>query len=128
MEHRRQRAGTPITPQELEELRDEQLARLVPRACREFFPGKDLLADGCFYLHDGHARSLFKGAALMTLGIGANRLCGNRQPGSCCTWRRRTRPSMPRAPATTGWRCGAHQRAGPPQALIPQHAVRRVVQ
>jgi hypothetical protein len=64
MEHRRLRAGTPITPQELEELSDEQLARLVPKAWREFFPGKDFCADGCFYLHDGRAWSLFKAGFL----------------------------------------------------------------
>jgi len=64
MEHRRLRAGTPITPQQLEELSDEQLARLVPKAYREFFPGKDFCADGCFYLHDGRAWSLFKGGFL----------------------------------------------------------------
>ena len=61
MEHRRLRAGTPITPQELEELSDEQLARLVPKAYREYFPGKDFCTDGSFYLHDGSAWSLFKG-------------------------------------------------------------------
>jgi hypothetical protein len=64
MEHRRLRAGTPITPQELEELSDEQLARLVPKAYREYFPGKDFCADGCFYLHDGRAWSLFKAGFL----------------------------------------------------------------
>ena len=42
MEHRRLRAGTPITPQELEELSDEQLVRLVPKTYREFFPGHPL--------------------------------------------------------------------------------------
>jgi hypothetical protein len=64
METRRLRVGMPITPQELEELSDEQIARLVPRAYREFFPGKDFCADGCFYLHDGQAWSLFKGGFL----------------------------------------------------------------
>ena len=64
MDNRRPRAGSPITPQELEELSDEQLARRVPKAWREFFPGKDVLADGCFYLHDGRAWSLFKGGFL----------------------------------------------------------------
>lgn len=61
MENRRLRAGSPITPLEFEELDDEQLARLVPKAYREFFPGKDFCNDGCFYLHDGRAWSLFKG-------------------------------------------------------------------
>ena len=64
MNHRRLRAGTPITPQELEELSDAQVERLVPKAWREFFPGKEMLADGCFYLHDGRAWSLFKGGFL----------------------------------------------------------------
>jgi hypothetical protein len=40
------------------------LARLVPKDYREFFPGKDFCADGCFYLHDGRAWSLFKGGFL----------------------------------------------------------------
>ena len=61
MENRRLRAGTPITPLEFELLDDEQLARLVPKAWRDYFPGKDACADGCFYLHDGRAWSLFKG-------------------------------------------------------------------
>jgi hypothetical protein len=64
MEHRRLRAGTPITPLEFEMLDDEQLARLVPKVWREFFPGKDACFDGCFYLHDGRAWSLFKGGFL----------------------------------------------------------------
>ena len=61
METRKLRVGQAITPDEFEMLSDEQLARLVPRAYREFFPGKDNCADGCFYLHDGTAWSLFKG-------------------------------------------------------------------
>jgi hypothetical protein len=32
----------------------------VPRRYREFFPGKDFCADGCFYLHDGNAWSFYK--------------------------------------------------------------------
>ncbi|MBA3589196.1 hypothetical protein [Methylibium sp.] len=48
----------------MEELTDEQLVRLVPRAYREFFPGKDFCSDGCFYLHDGTVWSLFKGGFL----------------------------------------------------------------
>jgi Icc-related predicted phosphoesterase len=42
-------------------LDDDQLARLLPRAVREFFPGKDFCADGRFYLHDGSAWSFYKG-------------------------------------------------------------------
>ena len=57
----RLRVGHPITPERFDELSDDQLARLVPRAYREFFQGKDFCADGCFYLHDGTAWSFFKG-------------------------------------------------------------------
>ncbi len=64
METKRLRVGQPITPDQLEELSDAQLARLVPMEYREFFPGKDFCADGCFYLHDGTAWSLFKGGFL----------------------------------------------------------------
>jgi hypothetical protein len=64
MEPRRLRVGRPITPEEFEELSDEQLARLVPRGYRAFFPGKDFCADGFFYLHDGTAWSFFKGGFL----------------------------------------------------------------
>jgi hypothetical protein len=45
MHTRKLRVGQSITPEEfdeldeLDELDDEQLARLVPRAWREFFPG-----------------------------------------------------------------------------------------
>jgi len=60
MERRKLRVGQPITPDEFDELSDEQLARLVPRAYREFFPGKDFCADGSFYLHDGNAWSFYK--------------------------------------------------------------------
>ena len=60
MESRRLRVGQPITPDEFDELSDEQLARLVPRAYREFFPGKDFCADGSFYLHDGTAWRFYK--------------------------------------------------------------------
>jgi hypothetical protein len=55
------RVGRAITPEQFEWLSDEQLVRLLPRAVREFFPGKDFCADGCFYLHDGTAWSFFKG-------------------------------------------------------------------
>ncbi|MBP6647171.1 MAG: hypothetical protein KA207_15025 [Burkholderiaceae bacterium] len=61
METRRLRVGQPISPEQFDELTDEQLARLVPRAYREFFPGKDFCADGYFYLHDGNAWSFYKG-------------------------------------------------------------------
>ena len=64
VESRRLRVGRPITPEQFEELSDEQLARLVPRAYREFFPGKESCADGCFYLHDGTAWSFFKAGFL----------------------------------------------------------------
>ena len=55
------RVGRAITPEQFELLGDEQLVRLLPRAVREFFPGKDFCADGSFYLHDGTAWSFFKG-------------------------------------------------------------------
>ncbi len=61
MTTQRLRVGQSITPEQFEALSDEQLARLVPRAYREFFPGKDFCADGAFYLHDGSAWSFFKG-------------------------------------------------------------------
>jgi hypothetical protein len=60
----RLKVGQPITPEQFEALDDEQLSRLVPRAYREFFPGKDFCADGSFYLHDGNAWSFFKGGFL----------------------------------------------------------------
>ncbi|MDP3604632.1 MAG: hypothetical protein Q8R59_02665 [Polaromonas sp.] len=46
---RKLRVGQPITPEEFDELSDAQLERLVPKAYREFFPGKDDCADGYFY-------------------------------------------------------------------------------
>ena len=61
MEHRKLKVGQAISPEEFDELSDEQLARLVPRAYRDYFPGKDACADGFFYLHDGTAWSFFKG-------------------------------------------------------------------
>lgn len=61
METRKFRVGHPITPDEFEWLDDEQLARIVPKAYREYFPGKDFCADGSFYLHDGSAWSFYKG-------------------------------------------------------------------
>ncbi len=60
-ERRKLRVGQAITPDEYEELSDAQLERLVPRAYREFFPGKDDCHDGSFYLHDGTEWSFFKG-------------------------------------------------------------------
>jgi len=59
-ERRRLRVGQPITPEEFELLSDAQLARLVPKAYREYFPGKENCADGHFYLHDGTAYCFFK--------------------------------------------------------------------
>jgi hypothetical protein len=64
MERPRLRVGTPITMEQFYELSDEQLARLVPKAYREFFPGKDFCADGHFYLHDGTAYSFLKAGLL----------------------------------------------------------------
>ena len=64
METRRLRIGQAITPEQLEELTDDELVRLVPRAYREYFPGKEECANGCFYLHDGTAWSFFKAALL----------------------------------------------------------------
>ena len=64
MESRRLRVGQAITPDEFEELSDAQLARLVPKAYRDYFPGKDACADGHFYLHDGSAWCFYKGGFL----------------------------------------------------------------
>lgn len=64
METRRLRVGQAITPDEFDALSDAQLLRLVPRSYREYFPGKDLCADGHFYLHDGTAWSFYKGGFL----------------------------------------------------------------
>jgi hypothetical protein len=61
MEGPKPRVGRPITPEQFEALTDDQLVRLLPRAYRDFFPGKDFCADGCFYLHDGTAWSFYKG-------------------------------------------------------------------
>lgn len=58
------RAGRAITPEEFELLTDEQLERLVPKAYRDCYPGKEFCADGYFYLHDGNAWSFYKGALL----------------------------------------------------------------
>ena len=59
---RKLRVGQAITPEEFEALSDAELARLVPRAYREYFPGKDDCANGSFYLHDGTAWSFFRGS------------------------------------------------------------------
>ena len=64
METPRLRVGQAITAEQFEALTDAQLERLVPRAYREFFPGKEFCADGCFYLHDGTAWSFFKAGLL----------------------------------------------------------------
>ena len=64
MERRRLRAGQAITPEEFEAFSDAELERLLPKAVREFFPGKDGCADGYFYLHDGTAWSFYKGGYL----------------------------------------------------------------
>jgi hypothetical protein len=64
VEPRKPRVGQAITPQEFDELSDEQLERLVPRAYREYIPGKDSCPEGHFYLHDGTAWSFFKAGLL----------------------------------------------------------------
>lgn len=64
MESSKLRVGRSITPDQFDELTDEQLLRLVPRAYREFFPGKEFCAGGHFYLHDGSAWSFYKAGFL----------------------------------------------------------------
>ena len=64
MPSREFKVGRAITPEQFETLSDEQLARLVPRAYRDYFPGKEDCANGHFYLHDGTAWSFFKGGLL----------------------------------------------------------------
>jgi hypothetical protein len=64
MERRKLRVGSAITPDEFEDLSDAQLERLVPKAYRDYYPGKDNCADGHFYLHDGTAWSFFRGGLL----------------------------------------------------------------
>jgi hypothetical protein len=56
--------GSAITPEEFDELSDEELERIVPKAYRDQFPGKEGCADGYFYLHDGTAWSFYKGGPL----------------------------------------------------------------
>lgn len=58
------RVGRAISPGQFEELSDAQLLRLVPRAYRDDFPGKEDCANGGFYLHDGTVWSFFKGGLL----------------------------------------------------------------
>lgn len=53
-----------ITPEQFEDMSDDELLRLIPRAYREFFPGKEGCANGSFYLHDGTAWSFFRGSLL----------------------------------------------------------------
>jgi hypothetical protein len=64
MEPRRPRSGRAITAEQFDELDDEALERLVPRAYREYFPGKEGCVNGHFYLHDGTAWSFFKAGLL----------------------------------------------------------------
>ena len=61
MDTPRSPVGRAITPEQFDALADAQLERLLPRAVREFFPGKEGCADGTFYLHDGTAWSFYKG-------------------------------------------------------------------
>ena len=60
----RARAGRAITPEQFEAMSDEELVHCVPKAYREYFPGKEDCANGCFYLHDGSAWSFFRGSLL----------------------------------------------------------------
>ena len=48
----------------MEKLSDAELVRLIPRAYRDYFPGKDACGDGFFYLHDGTAWSFYRGGFL----------------------------------------------------------------
>ncbi len=57
----RLKVGQAITPEQFEALSDAQLARLVPKAYRDCFPGKESCADGHFYLYDGTAWCFFRG-------------------------------------------------------------------
>ena len=56
--------GQPSTPEQFDELSDEQSARLVPKAHREFLSGKDFCAGRHFYLHDGTAWCFYRGGFL----------------------------------------------------------------
>lgn len=64
MAARRFKIGQAITPEEFDELTDAELVRLIPRAYRDYFPGKDACGDGFFYLHDGTAWSFYRGGFL----------------------------------------------------------------
>ena len=64
MEPIKLRVGRAVTPDEFDMLTDDQLLRLLPKAYREYFPGKDFCADGYFYLHDGTAWSFYKAGFL----------------------------------------------------------------
>ena len=64
MEPRRHHVGRAISADEFDELGDEELARLVPKSYRDYFPGKEGCVNGHFYLHDGSAWSFFKGGLL----------------------------------------------------------------
>ena len=64
MEPIKLRVGRAVTPDEFDMLTDDQLLRLLPKAYREYFPGKDFCADGYFYLHDGTAWSFYKAGLL----------------------------------------------------------------
>lgn len=63
-ESRGLKVGRAISPEQFEALTDAELVRLVPKAYREYFPGKEDCANGAFYLHDGTAWSFFKAALL----------------------------------------------------------------
>jgi hypothetical protein len=60
----RRHGGRAITPEQFDELGDEELLRLIPKAYRDYFPGKDACVNGYFYLHDGRAWSFFKAGLL----------------------------------------------------------------
>jgi hypothetical protein len=62
MGNRKLRVGQAITPEDFEELSEEELTRLAPRQYRDYFHGRDACGDGFFYLHDGTAWSFYKGA------------------------------------------------------------------
>lgn len=64
MESGKRRVGASISPEEFEALSDRELLRLVPKAYRDDFPGKEGCVNGYFYLLDGTAWSFFKGSLL----------------------------------------------------------------
>ncbi len=64
MDYTKLKVGRPISRDQFDELTDEQLERLVPKAYREYFPVIDAFAVGHFYLHDGTAWSFYKGGLL----------------------------------------------------------------